>query len=198
MHDRSSLRLARRILRKGRASLSMWVYGKRSGLQRSGYLQTSESLSHTNERPRAMLPSSFFELCGSCSSILTSPEFVDPVHSDFQSMAAIRERNPDGGLQKNEARRIAAAVLAVCLLVVCQSVAIGQNLGAAPQVNVAVQGQTGAQPEGAFLNFVNWVGNVIAPVGAASPWSAESSRMPAVEGTSAGLGRLWDSWPCPV
>ena len=62
--------------------------------------------------------------------------------------------------------RIAAAILAVCLLVVCQAVAIAQNLGAAPQVNVAVQGQTGAQPEGAFLNFVNWVGNVIAPVGA--------------------------------
>ena len=62
--------------------------------------------------------------------------------------------------------RIAAMVLAVCLLVVCQSVALAQNLGAAPQVNVAVQGQTGAQPEGAFLNFVNWVGNVIAPVGA--------------------------------
>ena len=40
------------------------------------------------------------------------------------------------------------------------------ELGAAPQVNVAVQGQTGAQPEGAFLNFVNWIGNVIAPVGA--------------------------------
>lgn len=44
--------------------------------------------------------------------------------------------------------------------------ALAQNLGAAPQTNVAVQGQTGAQPEGAFLNFVNWVGNVIAPVGA--------------------------------
>src|SRR5262245_367552 len=43
---------------------------------------------------------------------------------------------------------------------------IAQNLGTAPQVNVAVQGQTGAQPEGAFLNFVNWVCNVIAPVGA--------------------------------
>jgi hypothetical protein len=27
-------------------------------------------------------------------------------------------------------------------------------------------GPTGAQPEGAFLNFVNWIGNVIAPVGA--------------------------------
>ncbi len=62
--------------------------------------------------------------------------------------------------------RTAAVVLAVCLMVVCQSVALAQNLGAAPQTNVAVQGQTGAQPEGAFLNFVNWVGNVIAPVGA--------------------------------
>src|SRR5437773_11229117 len=45
--------------------------------------------------------------------------------------------------------------------------AVGQNLGTAPQTNVAVQGQTGAQPEGAFLNLVNWIGNVIAPVGAA-------------------------------
>src|SRR5919108_3608979 len=58
-------------------------------------------------------------------------------------------------------------VLAVCVVVVSQAVALAQNLGAAPQVNVAVQGQTGAQPEGAFLNLVNWVGNVIAPVGAA-------------------------------
>jgi hypothetical protein len=42
-----------------------------------------------------------------------------------------------------------------------------QNLGATPQVNKAVQGQTASQPEGAFLNLVNWIGNVIAPVGAA-------------------------------
>ena len=62
------------------------------------------------------------------------------------------------------AKRVIVA-LALCLVVV-QTVAIAQNLGAAPQVNVAVQGQTGAQPEGAFLNFVNWIGNVIAPVGA--------------------------------
>jgi hypothetical protein len=41
-----------------------------------------------------------------------------------------------------------------------------QNLGSNPVSNVAVQGQSGAQPEGAFLNFVNWVGNVIAPVAA--------------------------------
>jgi hypothetical protein len=63
-------------------------------------------------------------------------------------------------------QRIGAMVRAICFAVFCQTVALAQNLGIAPQVNVAVQGQTGAQPEGAFLNFVNWVGNVIAPVGA--------------------------------
>src|SRR5690242_925011 len=57
------------------------------------------------------------------------------------------------------------AVLGICGMLAGEH-AWAQNLGAAPQTNVAVQGQTGAQPEGAFLNFVNWVGNVIAPVGA--------------------------------
>ena len=42
-----------------------------------------------------------------------------------------------------------------------------QNLGTAPALNRAVQGQQASQPEGAFLNMVNWVGNVIAPIGAA-------------------------------
>jgi len=56
-------------------------------------------------------------------------------------------------------------VLAVLFLVIGQLV-VAQNLGTNPQFNVAVQGETGAQPEGAFLNFINWVGNVIAPVGA--------------------------------
>jgi hypothetical protein len=65
-------------------------------------------------------------------------------------------------------KRRAAVVLAAVVLLVAgaQAVALAQNMGAAPQVNVAVQGQTGAQPEGAFLNLVNWIGNVIAPVGA--------------------------------
>ena len=39
-------------------------------------------------------------------------------------------------------------------------------MGTVPQLNRAVQGQTAAQPEGAFLNLVNWIGNVISPVGA--------------------------------
>ena len=46
-------------------------------------------------------------------------------------------------------------------------VSYAQNLGQQPATGQAVQGQTAAQPEGAVLNLVNWVGNVIAPVGAA-------------------------------
>ena len=56
-------------------------------------------------------------------------------------------------------------VLAILLLVIVQFVA-AQNLGNSPQFNVAVQGETGAQPEGSFLNLINWIGNVIDPVGA--------------------------------
>ena len=41
-----------------------------------------------------------------------------------------------------------------------------QNLGKTPATGQAVQGETAAQPEGTVLNLVNWVGNVIAPVGA--------------------------------
>jgi hypothetical protein len=52
------------------------------------------------------------------------------------------------------------------MLVVNAQIATGQNLGSSPQLNVAVQGETGAQPEGAFLNFINWIGNVVSPVGA--------------------------------
>ena len=60
--------------------------------------------------------------------------------------------------------------LYVLLLVLLQAMPVtahAQNLGGSPQVNKAVQGQTAAQPEGAFLNLVNWVGNVICPIGAA-------------------------------
>jgi hypothetical protein len=56
-------------------------------------------------------------------------------------------------------------VLAIMLLAIGQFV-VAQNLGSAPATNVAVQGETAAQPEGAFLNFINWIGNVIAPIGA--------------------------------
>ena len=47
------------------------------------------------------------------------------------------------------------------------SVCYAQNLGTQPATGQAVQGQTAAQPEGTVLNLVNWVGNVISPVGAA-------------------------------
>ena len=58
---------------------------------------------------------------------------------------------------------LAAVVLALFLT---QSHVLGQNLGGTPQFNQAVQGQQGTQVEGSFLNLINWIGNVIAPVGA--------------------------------
>jgi hypothetical protein len=67
-----------------------------------------------------------------------------------------------------ERYRLALVYLA-CLITLQLSpvISFAQNLGSAPATGQAVQGQTAAQPEGAVLNLVNWVGNVIAPVGAA-------------------------------
>lgn len=66
----------------------------------------------------------------------------------------------------NTRRRTLTVAFLVVLLLASDAALIAQNLGAAPQVNVAVQGQSAAQPEGAWLNLVNWVSNVVAPVGA--------------------------------
>jgi len=63
-----------------------------------------------------------------------------------------------------------AAIAGLLFIVVVQLFPLmsnAQNLGSQPATGQAVQGQTAAQPEGAVLNLVNWVGNVIAPVGAA-------------------------------
>jgi hypothetical protein len=65
-----------------------------------------------------------------------------------------------------EAKGKTVVALVVLALVVIGQFLWAQNLGNAPASNVAVQGESGAQPEGAFLNFINWIGNVIAPVGA--------------------------------
>lgn len=58
-------------------------------------------------------------------------------------------------------------LLAIVSFQVLPLMARAQNLGQQPATGQAVQGQTAAQPEGAVLNLVNWIGNVIAPVGAA-------------------------------
>jgi hypothetical protein len=68
--------------------------------------------------------------------------------------------------QSARLQKLAVAAAILLLVLVTQAAVMAQNLGTAPQVNVAVQGQTGAQPEGTFLNLINWIGNVIAPVGA--------------------------------
>jgi hypothetical protein len=68
-------------------------------------------------------------------------------------------------LQPEAKGKTVMALMALALVVIGQFL-WAQNLGNAPASNVAVQGESGAQPEGAFLNFINWIGNVIAPVGA--------------------------------
>ena len=69
--------------------------------------------------------------------------------------------------KRSSARVATLFLLFTVLLQLSPLLTQAQNLGGAPATNKAVQGQTAAQPEGAFLNLVNWVGNVIAPVGAA-------------------------------
>jgi hypothetical protein len=64
-------------------------------------------------------------------------------------------------------RKFALTCLLTLVIMRLATVCYAQNLGAAPATGQAVQGQTAAQPEGTVLNLVNWVGNVIAPVGAA-------------------------------
>jgi hypothetical protein len=67
----------------------------------------------------------------------------------------------------NLRHRFAFACLLTVVLFQLAPVSCAQNLGTAPATGQAVQGQTAAQPEGTVLNLVNWVGNVIAPIGAA-------------------------------
>ena len=62
--------------------------------------------------------------------------------------------------------RIHFLLLFIVLTQAVALIATAQNLGGQPAFDKSVQGQTAAQPEGAFLNLVNWIGNVIAPVGA--------------------------------
>ncbi len=64
-------------------------------------------------------------------------------------------------------RLVFAGLVIICILQCLPLLSYGQNLGQQPAVGQAVQGETAAQPEGTVLNLVNWVGNVIAPVGAA-------------------------------
>ena len=59
-----------------------------------------------------------------------------------------------------------ALVCIIGAIALAPAVSVAQNLGNTPATGKAVLGQTAAQPEGAFLNLVNWVCNVICPVGA--------------------------------
>jgi hypothetical protein len=72
-------------------------------------------------------------------------------------------------LNSGDARyRLALAGLGIIGSLHCAPLmSYAQNLEQQPAVGQAVQGETVAQPEGTVLKLVNWVGNVIALVGAA-------------------------------
>jgi hypothetical protein len=96
--------------------------------------------------------------------------FTFPAHQSFVGSVEDSERRAERRIRpmkfQSETRGRTFFALLVLALIVVGQFTWAQNLGNAPASNVAVQGETGAQPEGAFLNFINWVGNVIAPVGA--------------------------------
>lgn len=59
-----------------------------------------------------------------------------------------------------------------CAAVMTPATALAQNDGKTAAFGQAVQGQSAAQPEGAFLNAMNWLGNVICPIAAAGTLAA--------------------------
>jgi len=61
--------------------------------------------------------------------------------------------------------RLGSTVI-VIFMTLCTPYLLAQTLGTQPVFNTAVPGQTAAQPEGALKNFVNWIGNVVAPIAA--------------------------------
>jgi hypothetical protein len=72
------------------------------------------------------------------------------------------------GKSKDRTRLILTAILVVNVAFALMPVLVhAQNLGGAPAFDKTVQGQTAGQPEGTLLNLVNFVGNVLCPLGAA-------------------------------
>lgn len=59
-----------------------------------------------------------------------------------------------------------AFVFMLGAIVLGPAAAIAQSTGSAPVFNATVQGQSASTVEGTFANVVNYVGNVICPIGA--------------------------------
>ena len=85
------------------------------------------------------------------------------MHSFLRRSRAALDRRVGHLSQTLRMALLVSFVSAACL---APAATVAQNLGTAPATGQAVQGQTASQPEGAFLNVVNWIGNVICPVGA--------------------------------
>jgi hypothetical protein len=99
-----------------------------------------------------------------------------------------------------------AALFVILFFLLSVDILFAQTLGTAPMLNKAVQGQNGAQPEGALFNFVNWIGNVVAPAGAGAAVFGAIIAYMSVRGSSrwllvafallavSGITRLLEFW----
>ncbi len=115
---------------------------------------------------------------GSGNSSKRPPDLPEICNARMFSPAEIKLNRDSNAIAEEEHMRLSdwrntrvrlalVYVLAICSFQLYPLVSHAQNLGTQPATGQAVQGQTAAQPEGTVLNLVNWVGNVISPVGAA-------------------------------
>jgi hypothetical protein len=72
---------------------------------------------------------------------------------------------PDENLPKR-IKLVLAMVFIAGSAVLAPAASFGQTSGATPTFNATVQGQSASTLEGSFANVVNYVGNVICPIGA--------------------------------
>ena len=87
------------------------------------------------------------------------------------------------------------AIVSLFTLLSFPMAGIAQNLGTAPAVGKAVQGQQATQVEGAVLNVVNWVCNVICPVIAAGCFVSAAFKYQAANAAHV-QHRWWRRLPC--
>jgi hypothetical protein len=107
----------------------------------------------------------FLKTCISDLLEIFNPPILRSRSARSQLAAEVAMKGCD--FQSGRQRWLLGLVVVLVTMQLIPVLAYAQNLGSTPQLNRAVQGQNAAQPEGALLNLVNWVGNVVAPLGAA-------------------------------
>jgi hypothetical protein len=99
-----------------------------------------------------------------CQPFVAHPSYLLPLANIIGCLAVVYFCLPS--LASKQSRLVFLLALVVIGAICAPASIVAQNLGQAPAMGVAVQGETAAQPEGTLLNTMNWLGNVICPVAA--------------------------------